>query len=162
MGGWLNQVLAIRMTIWLEGWPCWWTHGFCERDNSGDLDKAIEKIVDANGPINGKDVTRYLEGYKTEMWMMDIPVWKQLSSFARVVASNHYSRILEKKEQAGFGNFWTKLTWGMYGFDDSFQMTRKDLMYWVDSPTKVLSINATFHEFEQRFGCLSALYQTRF
>ena len=49
-----------------------------KRDNTIGLDKAIKKIVDANGRFDGKDVTRYLEAYKTEMRTMDIPVTRKL------------------------------------------------------------------------------------
>ena len=58
--GVLNNNLAQVMITMMN-------HTLCERDNTTNLDKGIEKIVDANGHINGKDVTRYLEGYKTEM-----------------------------------------------------------------------------------------------
>ena len=34
-------------------------HMFRERDNTRGLDKAIEKIVDANGCFDGEYVTRY-------------------------------------------------------------------------------------------------------
>ena len=43
-----------------------------ERDNTTSLDKSIKNIVDANGRFGGKDVTRYLEYYKTQMRKMDI------------------------------------------------------------------------------------------
>ena len=56
-----------------------------ERDNIVDLHKAIERIMDTNGCFGGKDVFIYIEAYTMEMQMRDIPITRQLSSFARVV-----------------------------------------------------------------------------
>ena len=48
-GGWsVNQVMVMMMDYLLR-----------ERDNTTGLDKAIEKIVDANGCFDGEYVTRY-------------------------------------------------------------------------------------------------------
>ena len=49
---------------------------FRERDNIVGLDKAIEKIVDANGRFDGEDVTRYMKSYKTKMRMRGIYPWQ--------------------------------------------------------------------------------------
>ena len=43
------------------------------REGTGALDRAIEAIVGAIGRFRGKDVTSYLEAYRAEMVMRDIP-----------------------------------------------------------------------------------------
>ena len=68
------------------------------RENFVVLDMVIDRIVDANGCFNGKDVTRYLEAYKREMWKKGIPVSRQVTSFLRTVTSSLYSRVLELQE----------------------------------------------------------------
>ena len=47
----------------------------------GTLDGAIEAIVEMIGRFNGKDVTIYLEAYRVEMIMRDIPEDRRLSGF---------------------------------------------------------------------------------
>ena len=39
----------------------------------GTLDRDIEAIVGLIGQFSGKDMTKYLEAYKAEMIMRDIP-----------------------------------------------------------------------------------------
>ena len=45
------------------------------------LDKAVETVVGMIGRFNGKDVTNYLEAFKAEMLMRDVPDDRQLSAF---------------------------------------------------------------------------------
>ena len=43
------------------------------REGTGTLDRAIEAIVGTIGRFSGRDVTSYLESYRAEMVMRDIP-----------------------------------------------------------------------------------------
>ena len=43
------------------------------RESSVGLDRAIETVVGTMGRFQGKDVTSYLEAYRAEMFMRDIP-----------------------------------------------------------------------------------------
>ena len=86
--------------------------------------------------LQWKDVTRYLEGYKTRMWMMDIHVPRIFSSFARFVASNLHSRILEIQEGSSDRVTFELNLLEEYGFDDLFWMTRRDFMDCVESLRK--------------------------
>ena len=45
------------------------------------FDRTIETTVDMMGQFNGKDVSTYLEAYKAEMLMRDIPEDMRLSGF---------------------------------------------------------------------------------
>ena len=47
-----------------------------------------------------------------------------------------------------------------YSYDDSFRLTRKDFMDWVNTPGKGQSASALFQEFEVRFARLSRLGRT--
>ena len=47
------------------------------------LDRAIEATVDKIGRFNGKDATSYLEAYRAEMQMRDIPEDRWLTGFPR-------------------------------------------------------------------------------
>ena len=55
----LNDTLTRLATMMMD-------HMLRKRDNIASLDKVIAKIVDANGCFNGKDVTCYLEVYKSK------------------------------------------------------------------------------------------------
>ena len=61
------------------------------RDNVAGLDVAIDRIVDANRCLDGKDVTGYLEAYKIEMRKKGILVAIQVANFSRTVTSSLYS-----------------------------------------------------------------------
>ena len=128
-----------------------------ERDNVTGLDVAIDRIVDANGCFDGRDVTRYLETYKTEMRKKGISMARQVASFSRIVTSSLYSRVLELQEANPEWSSFEQSLLEEYGFGDSSRMTKKDLMDWVESSNKELSASATLHEFEQRFDRLPAL-----
>ena len=43
------------------------------REGTGALDRAIEAVVGTIGWFSGKDATSYLEAYRAEMVMRDIP-----------------------------------------------------------------------------------------
>ena len=131
-----------------------------ERDNVAGLDAAIDRIVDTNGCFDGRNVTRYLETYKTEMRKKGIPTTKQVTSFSRIVTSSLYSRVLELQETNPEWSSFERSLLEEYGFGDSSRMTKKDLMDWVESSNKELSASATLHEFEQRFDRLPALDKT--
>ena len=47
-----------------------------DRNSVACLNVAIERIVDTNRCFDGRDVTRYLETYKTKMWKKGIPTTK--------------------------------------------------------------------------------------
>ena len=65
------------------------------RDGTGTLDRAIESIVGSIGRFGGKDATSYLEAYRAEMIMRDIPVDRRLSGFPRVVTPSIHAEVLE-------------------------------------------------------------------
>ena len=85
---------------------------------------------------------------------------RQLSSFARVVASSLHSRVLEIQVASSNWVTFEQNLLKEYSFNDSSRMTKKDLMDWVESSNQKLSANATLYEFEQRFDRISTLDQT--
>ena len=67
------------------------------REGTGALDRAIEVIVDTIGRFGGKDATSYLEAYRAEMVMRDIPEDRRLAGFPRVAMSGIDSEVLEAR-----------------------------------------------------------------
>ena len=47
-----------------------------ERNNTEGLDRAIEMVIGTMGRFDGKDVSRYLEGYRVEMLIRDVTAEK--------------------------------------------------------------------------------------
>ena len=70
------------------------------REGTGTLDRAIESIVGTIDRFGGKNVTSYIEAYRTEMIMRDIPEDMQLSGFPPVVTLSIHVEVLEV--QAGY------------------------------------------------------------
>ena len=119
-----------------------------ERDNVTSLDKAIERIVDAIGCFNGKEVTQYLKIYKTEMCKKGISQARLVTSSSRVATSSLYSQVLEIQVASQDWRTFEQALLEEYGFYDSSWIMKKDLMDWVESFNKKLSTSGTFHEFE--------------
>ena len=54
-------------------------HLVSAREGASALDRAIEATVDKIGRLSGKDATSYLEAYKSEMQMKNIPKDRRLT-----------------------------------------------------------------------------------
>ena len=72
------------------------------REGTGTLDRAIKSIVGMIGRFGGKNATSYLEAYRAEMIMRDIPEDKRLCRFPWVVSASIHAKVLEV--QAGCRN----------------------------------------------------------
>ena len=59
------------------------------------LDRAIETVVSTMGRFNGRDSTSYLDAYKAEMLMRNIPEDRRLIGFPRVVTLSIHADVLE-------------------------------------------------------------------
>ena len=89
------------------------------RESVGGLDKAIETIVGTIGQLMGKDAKIYVEAYRAEMIMMDIPEDRRLSQFLQVVTPSIHAEVL--KVQADCRN-WMEFEGRLlenYGFEES-------------------------------------------
>ena len=65
------------------------------RKGRGALDRAIEGIVGTIGRSGGKDATSYLEAYRAEMVMRDIPEDRRLARFPPVATPGIHIEVLE-------------------------------------------------------------------
>ena len=64
-------------------------------EGASALDRAIEATVDKISRFSGKDATSYLEAYKSEMEMRNIPEDRQLIGFPRVVTPHIHTEMVE-------------------------------------------------------------------
>ena len=65
------------------------------REGTCALDRAIEAIVGTIGRFSGKDAMSYLEAYRAQMVMRDIPEDKRLVGFPQVAMSGIHANVLE-------------------------------------------------------------------
>ena len=72
-------------------------------EGTSALDRAIETTVYKIGQFSGKDATSYLETYKSEMQMRNIPEDTRLTGFPRVVTPSIHTEVIEV--QAGCRNW---------------------------------------------------------
>jgi hypothetical protein len=70
-------------------------------EGAGALDRAIEAVVGSLGRFGGKDATSYLEAYRAEMVMRDIPEDRQMSGFPRVATPGVHAEVLELRDGSG-------------------------------------------------------------
>ena len=130
------------------------------REGTGTLDRAIESIVGTIGRFGGKNATSYLEAYRAEMIMRDIPADRRLSGFPRVVTPSIHAEVLEVLAGCQTWEEFELRLLEKYGFDDSLRLSRRDFMAWVESPGKGRNTTALLQDFEKRFARLSTLDRT--
>ena len=93
-------------------------------------------MVNTIGGFNDNDNTNYLEAYKAEMLMRDVPKNRRLSVFHRVVTPSIHAKVL--KVQADCRN-WQDFEGQLlkrYGLDDLLRLSKRELMEWVELPRK--------------------------
>jgi hypothetical protein len=69
-------------------------------EGAGALDRAIEAVIGTIGWFGGKDATSYLEAYRAEMVMRDIPEDKWLAGFPRVAMPSIHVEVLEVRAES--------------------------------------------------------------
>ena len=70
------------------------------REGTSALDGAIEAIVGTIGQFGGKYTTSYLEAYRAEMVMRDIPEDRRLTVFPRVAMPGIHAKVLEVRAES--------------------------------------------------------------
>ena len=130
------------------------------REGINGLDRAIETVVNTMGRFNGRDSTSYLDAYKAEMLMRNIPEDRRLTGFPRVVTPSIHTEVLEIQADCRNWEEFEERIFEKYGLDDSLRISKMDLMEWVELPGKGRNTTTLLQEFERRFARLSALDRT--
>jgi hypothetical protein len=130
------------------------------REGTGALNRAIEAVVGTIGRFSGKNATSYLEAYRAEMVMRDIPEDRRLSGFPRVAIPDIHAEVLQVREECGTWEEFEGRLLEKYGHDDALRLSKCEFMEWVETPGKGRSASALLREFEERFARLSALDRT--
>ena len=88
------------------------------REGTCALDKAIEAIVGTIGRIGGKYARSYLEVYRAEMEMRDIPEDRRLVGFPQVAVSGIHAEVLEVRARSRTWEEFEGRLLEKYGLDD--------------------------------------------
>jgi hypothetical protein len=132
------------------------------RKGAGAFHRAIEAVVGTIGRFSRKNATSYLEAYRAEMVMREIPEDRRLSGFPRMATPGIHAEVLEVREECGCGT-WEEFEGRLlekYGHHDALRLSKREFMEWVETPGKGRSVSALLREFEERFACLSTLDRT--
>jgi hypothetical protein len=129
-------------------------------EGAGALDRAIEAVVGTIGRFSGKNATSYLEAYRAEMVMRDIPEDRRLSGFPQVAKPGIHAELIEVREECGTWEEFEGRLLKKYGHDDALRLSKRKFMEWVESPGKGRSASALLRDFEERFARLSTLDRT--
>jgi hypothetical protein len=130
------------------------------REDANALDRAIEAVVGTIGRFGGKNATSYLEAYRAEMVMRDIPEDRRLSGFPRVAVPSIHAEVLEVREECGTWEEFEGRLLEKYGHNDALRVSKREFMEWVESPGKERSASALLRDFKERFARLSTLDRT--
>jgi hypothetical protein len=114
------------------------------REGAGALDRAIEAVVGSIGQFGGKNATSYLEAYRDEMVMRDIPEDRRLSGFPRMATPGVHADVLEVRDESGSWEEFESRLLEKYGHDDALRLSKHDFMEWVETPGKGRSASALF------------------
>ena len=98
------------------------------REGASALDRAIEATVGKIGRFGRKDATSYLEAYKLEMQMREIPEDKRLARFPRVVMPHIHAGMVEIRVGYRDWEEFAEEVLDKYSYDDSSRLSRKDFM----------------------------------
>jgi hypothetical protein len=127
------------------------------REGASALDRAIEAVVGTIGRFRGKNATSYLEAYRAEMVMRNIPEDRRLAGFPRVAMPSIHTEVLGVRDESRTWEEFEGSLLEKYGHDDALQLSKHDFMEWVETPEKGRSASALLWEFKERFAHLSAL-----
>jgi hypothetical protein len=112
------------------------------REGAGALDKAIEAVDGTIGRFSGKNATSYLEAYRAEMVMRDIPEGRQLSGFPQVATPGILAKVLEVREECGMWEEFEGRLLKKSGHDDALRLLKCEFMEWLETPEKGRSASA--------------------
>jgi hypothetical protein len=126
-------------------------------EGANALDRAVEAVVGTIGRFGGKNATSYMEAYRAEMVMRDIPEHRRLSGFPWVVVPNIHAEVLAIREECGTWEQFEGRFLEKYGHDDALRLSKREFMEWVETPGKGRSASALLRDFEERFARLSTL-----
>ena len=95
------------------------------REGTSTLHRAIEATLGMIGRSNGKDLTSYLEAYRSEMMMRDICEDRRLSGFPWVVTPSIHTEVFDVQARCQNWLDFEAHILERYNFDESLWLFKR-------------------------------------
>lgn len=118
--------------------------------------KALRVVRDKWGMFDGKDVTRYLREYTSEMEVYEVPDNRMMEMFGLAVVPELRERVRELGEEAmtSWRRFEERLK-EEYINEDSERITKRSFVDWVEQrPGRLMGTKELLKEFEKKYNQL--------
>lgn len=118
--------------------------------------KALRAVRDKWGMFDGKNVTKYLREYTSEMEVYEVPDNRMMEMFGLAVVPELRERVGELNE--GALNSWRRFEERLkeeYINEDSERITKRSFVDWVEQrPGRFMGANELLKEFEKKYNQL--------
>ena len=124
------------------------------------IDHAIDKLVEKIGLFEGKNITKFLQVYVTEMGSKGLNQHDVQMNFVRMVELPLRNRV---SELATSSNDWVAFEQALlneYMLGDTIRASRRSFLDWVDKEDKKISVMELLKEFEARYNQLTTTERT--
>ena len=124
------------------------------------IDHAIDKLVEKIGLFEGKNITKFLQVYVTEMGSKGLNQHDVQMNFVRMVELPLRNRV---SELATSSNDWVAFEQALlneYMLGDTIRASRRSFLDWVDKEDKKISVMELLKEFETRYNQLTTTERT--
>ena len=108
-----------------------------EQRTMTELGVAIDRLIQRNGPFDGRDVSRYMHDYKAEMVHCGVSEALRVSSFSRIATDVLQEKIQELREANTTWATFEQAVLNAFAIDDSTKETKRGFEEWSIGPIKV-------------------------
>ena len=130
-----------------------------EQQEMLEITMVVQELAQRNGQFNGKDVSRYLWGYKAEMLQYGISKRLEVRSFNRVATDELQERIHGIQQQNPIWGSFEEALQEAYDYKRPKGRIQREFDQWVASAKIHQSATQAFLEFERCFPQLSERVQ---
>ena len=124
------------------------------------IDHAIDRLVEKIGLFEGKNISKFLQVYVTEMGSKGLNQHDVQMNFVRMVELSLRNRV---SELATSSNDWVAFEQALlneYMLGDTIRASRRSFLNWVDKEEKKISVMELLKEFEARYNQLTTTERT--
>jgi hypothetical protein len=115
--------------------------------------KALKGVVDKIRRFDGKDITRFLKVYISEMEVHQVPGTTMMETFGLDVVPEIHVRV---HEISGLVTSWARFEERLrdeYFDEDTHRVTKRSFLDWVEQqPGKLMGQNKLLREFEEKYN----------
>ena len=125
------------------------------------ITQGLQNVVQKVGWFDGRNASKYLKTFESEMQLQGIGGQRTLGCFHRISAIEVSGNVneLQINHGASWNVFKTQLL-HEYAVEDQTRVTRKSFNEWIGKRNKDLLITDLLHEFNRQFSQLSTIEQS--